>query len=75
MNSSELLDPKSICHVLVSPRKRAAKTFELLFKDLPELPPHEFTEEVREWDYGDYEGLQPAEIKERDRYWSIWRTG
>ena len=73
--NKELLDPSSICHAFVSPRQRASKTFELLFSHLPDLPPHVLTEDVREWDYGDYEGLKPAEIKERDRYWSIWRTG
>ena len=46
-----------------------------LLANEPSPPPHEFAEEVREWDYGDYEGLTPAQLKEKDRYFSIWRTG
>ena len=49
--------------------------FQLLFANEADPPPHEFTEEVREWDYGDYEGLTPVQIKEKDRYFDIWRTG
>ncbi|KLO17076.1 phosphoglycerate mutase-like protein [Schizopora paradoxa] len=70
-----LIHPGTLCHIFVSPRKRAMTTFELLFANLPELPAHTITEDVREWDYGDYEGLTPAQIKEKDKYWSIWRTG
>jgi len=77
VGKGKLIDPDTLCYVFVSPRQRARKTFELLFNQLPgsELPKHEISEDVREWDYGDYEGLKPSEIKERDRYWSIWRTG
>lgn len=71
----EFLDPAKICHAFVSPRKRAKDTFDLLFEGCPNPPPFVITEEVAEWDYGDYEGLTPAQIKEKDRYWSIWRTG
>jgi probable phosphoglycerate mutase len=63
-----------LCHVFVSPRQRAYKTFELLFAKAG-VPKHQVTEDVREWDYGDYEGLKPDEIRARDKYWSIWRTG
>lgn len=74
-NHSELIDPVNICHVLVSPRIRARRTFELMFEGLPEQPSHEFTEDVREWDYGDYEGLKPAEILAIDPEWKIWYKG
>jgi sedoheptulose-bisphosphatase len=38
------------------------------------------TEAVREWDYGDYEGLTSAQIKELRKQqglgpWEIWRDG
>ncbi|KAH8120212.1 phosphoglycerate mutase-like protein [Phellopilus nigrolimitatus] len=75
VGEGKLLDPTTICHSLVSPRIRARRTFELLFSEQPQLPSHEFTEKVREWDYGDYEGLTPAQIKEKDKYFDIWRTG
>jgi broad specificity phosphatase PhoE len=71
----ELLDPKNICIVFVSPRQRAHKTFHLLFEHLPKTPDHILAEEVREWDYGDYEGLLSSEIKQKDPNWSIWTQG
>ena len=70
-----IIDPKNICTVLVSPRIRAHRTFHLLFDHIPEAPHHVITEEVREWDYGEYEGLLSSEIKERQPGWVIWRDG
>ena len=41
----------------------------------------EIMEDIREWDYGDYEGITSAEIRERRRGegiegdWDIWRDG
>ena len=61
--------------VLVSPRQRAHKTFHLLFEHVEEKPSHIITEEVREWDYGEYEGLRSSEIKEKNSTWSIWTDG
>ncbi|KAI0756605.1 phosphoglycerate mutase-like protein [Daedaleopsis nitida] len=75
VGEGRIIDPKNICTVFVSPRIRAHRTFHLLFDHLPELPHHVTTEEVREWDYGDYEGLKPAEIQERNPGWFIWRDG
>lgn len=46
-----------------------------MFDHLATPPSHVTTEEVREWDYGEYEGLKPAEIKERNPNWSIWKDG
>ncbi|KAG8986227.1 hypothetical protein FRB93_005485 [Tulasnella sp. JGI-2019a] len=71
----KMLDPDNLCHIFVSPRIRAQKTFNILFGILPELPPHTTTEDVREWDYGEYEGLTSAEIEERNPGWSIWCDG
>ena len=42
------------------------------------------TEEIREWDYGEYEGMKKAEVKELRRQkglekegveWTVWRDG
>jgi broad specificity phosphatase PhoE len=42
------------------------------------------TEEIREWDYGDYEGRKPAEVRAdrkargldgENRSWSVWSDG
>lgn len=70
----EIIDPKNLCIALVSPRQRAHNTFHLLFEHVTE-PQHEITEEVREWDYGEYEGLRPAEIKALNPTWKIWTDG
>ncbi|KAG6911538.1 hypothetical protein DXG01_011840 [Tephrocybe rancida] len=70
-----IIDPKNLCTVFVSPRERAHKTFYLLFGHLPELPHHILTEEVREWDYGEYEGLLSSEIKQKNPKWKIWDDG
>ncbi|KAI6031604.1 hypothetical protein PISMIDRAFT_671552 [Pisolithus microcarpus 441] len=69
------IDPKNICTAIVSPRIRAHKTFHLLFEHLSEFPDHLITEEVREWDYGEYEGLVRGEIVARDPEWDIWKSG
>jgi probable phosphoglycerate mutase len=85
VGAGKLLDPCRLAHVFVSPRARAVKTFELL------LPPSSdvvagkvtYTEDIAEWDYGDYEGLKTQEIrllrKERGldlkREWDIWSDG
>ena len=71
----ELIDTVNLCTVFVSPRQRAHKTFHLLFDHLPELPSHIITESVREWNYGEYEGLLPSEIKAKKADWTIWRDG
>jgi len=77
VGTGNLVDPANICYVFVSPRQRAHKTFHLLFADqnIPS-PAHEITEDVREWDYGDLEGLKPKEIKAKlGENWSIWKDG
>lgn len=81
----------------VSPRKRAQRTFELLNIGVSgPLPwqPHggssgglrcgatvEITDDIREWDYGDYEGITSPEIRRMraeqgiQGTWDIWRDG
>ncbi|KAI9060201.1 phosphoglycerate mutase-like protein [Trametes sanguinea] len=75
VGEGKLIDPKNICTVMVSPRVRAHRTFHLLFDHVPEPPHHVTTEEVREWDYGEYEGLLSSEIKQRNPNWTIWNDG
>jgi broad specificity phosphatase PhoE len=57
--------------VLVSPLLRARETCELC--GLGELA--EVREGLREWNYGDYEGLTTAEIRSGGPGWSLWRDG
>jgi sedoheptulose-bisphosphatase len=73
--SSELIDTINLQVVLVSPRRRAHDTFHHLTSHLPQTPNHVFTENVREWDYGDYEGLNTHEIKAKQPTWCIWTDG
>jgi probable phosphoglycerate mutase len=57
--------------VLSSPLLRAKKTCELVgLGDSAQL-----RDDLREWDYGDYEGLTSPEIHERDPGWNLWRDG
>ncbi len=57
--------------VLCSPLRRARETCALAgFADQAET-----CADLREWDYGDYEGLTSPEIRERDPGWVLWSTG
>ena len=65
-----------MCHILISPRRRAHETFHLLFGDETQAPSHEITNDVREWDYGEYEGLLSSEIRAKAGHdWDIWLDG
>lgn len=57
--------------VLTSPLRRAIETCRLAGFE----PRAQVCEELREWDYGDYEGLTTPQIRERDPEWSLWRDG
>ena len=57
--------------VLSSPLRRARETCELAgFSDRAEI-----VEDLREWDYGDYEGLTTPQIRESRPDWVLWRDG
>jgi probable phosphoglycerate mutase len=57
--------------VLTSPLSRARETAELAgYGDQAEP-----RDELMEWDYGEYEGLTTAEIRERRPGWSLWQDG
>ncbi|KAF9455055.1 phosphoglycerate mutase-like protein [Macrolepiota fuliginosa MF-IS2] len=75
VGEGKLIDPKNLCTVFVSPRQRAHKTFHLLFENAEKVPDHILTEEAREWDYGDFEGLLAQEILERRPGWNAWKDG
>ena len=53
--------------VLCSPRRRAQRTAELA-----SLVPYTVTDDLREWDYGAFEGLTIAEIRQGRPEWTIW---
>jgi broad specificity phosphatase PhoE len=57
--------------VLCSPLQRAATTCERAgLSDGAHIDP-----DLREWNYGDYEGLTAAEIRERSPNWNLWANG
>jgi probable phosphoglycerate mutase len=83
----------------VSPRKRAQRTLELLYLGCEEKLPWQeqrdaggvrteakvqITEDIREWDYGEYEGITSHQVHELRRKqgiggpkgaWDIWKDG
>ena len=56
---------------LTSPLRRARETCEIAgFGDRAEI-----CEDLREWDYGEYEGLTTPQIREDRPDWNLWRDG
>jgi broad specificity phosphatase PhoE len=62
-----LRDDRPLALVLSSPRSRALRTAELAGLTVDEV-----TEDVAEWDYGDYEGLSTPTIRETVPGWTVW---
>jgi broad specificity phosphatase PhoE len=57
--------------VLSSPLVRALETCRLAgYGEVARL-----TDDLKEWDYGDYEGRRTADIQEERPGWSLWRDG
>jgi probable phosphoglycerate mutase len=61
-----LLSGHRFAMVLSSPMKRAIDTCRLVG-----LSP-QISDDLQEWDYGDYEGLTTADIQKRAPGWTIW---
>ncbi len=53
--------------VLCSPRLRATETARLAGLTVDAID-----DDLAEWDYGDYEGLTSAQIRQQDPDWTIW---
>lgn len=64
------LDPAEFQLVLSSPRLRARRTAELAGFDN-----YEITDDLAEWDYGEFEGLTSVQIREQWPGWRIWFNG
>ncbi|BBH70540.1 phosphoglycerate mutase [Actinoplanes sp. OR16] len=61
---------RSFAAVLSSPRKRALRTAELAGLTVTEV-----TEDLAEWNYGEYEGITTKQIHETRPDWSLWTDG
>jgi len=66
-----VLVPVAFAAVLVSPLQRARRTAELAGLGAGALP----CSDLREWDYGDYEGITTAAIRQQQPDWLLWRDG
>ena len=60
----------SFRRVLTSPLQRSRRTASLAGYAAPDV-----VEDLREWDYGDYEGRTTAEIRTERPGWTVWRDG
>lgn len=64
-------DGRRFALVLTSPMLRARQTCLLAgFGNVGQIEP-----DLREWDYGDYEGLTTPQIQEQRPGWSLWKDG
>ena len=84
VGTGKLIDPAKFAHIFVSPRQRAQSTLDLLIgpeikERLQQAGKITTTEDIAEWDYGDYEGVHPDDIRARRREkgldWNIWVDG
>ncbi|KAI1680254.1 Histidine phosphatase superprotein [Pyrenophora tritici-repentis] len=85
VGAGKLIDPYCLTHIFVSPRARARKTFQLLLPSNSDVFVEKvtYTEDIAEWNYGDYEGLTDPQIKklrktkglDQERNWDIWTDG
>ena len=86
VGTGKIIDPPRITRLFISPRKRALRTYELLFDESMRdsfVGKVEITEDIREWDYGLYEGILPSQAKagrrerglDKVRPWNIWTDG
>lgn len=67
----EKLHDREFDLVLCSPLLRARETCRLAgLGDAAQL-----TDDLCEWDYGEYEGLTTPQIRERDPDWNLWSDG
>jgi broad specificity phosphatase PhoE len=57
--------------VFVSPLRRARETHSALELSIP----CQVRDDLLEWDYGDYEGLTPSDVRDLDPTWDLWTNG
>ena len=81
-----LIDPHKLALVLISPKQRARQTYDLMFSHATRQTllkdKNSFTEQLVEWDYGDYDGMKTSEIRDlrekrglNGKTWDHFRDG
>jgi probable phosphoglycerate mutase len=72
LGEGKLIDPAKLGQIYISPRLRAQETLKLLH--LPSNIPVETTELLREFEYGEYEGMKTSDIKAKtgNDKWETW---
>ncbi|AEV83834.1 phosphoglycerate mutase [Actinoplanes sp. SE50] len=68
--AGERLGGRTFAAVISSPRRRALRTAELAGLTVTEV-----TEDLAEWNYGEYEGITTRQIRESRPDWSLWVHG
>jgi broad specificity phosphatase PhoE len=68
--AGERLGGRTFAAVLSSPRRRALRTAELAGLTVTEV-----TEDLAEWNYGEYEGITTKQIRVERPDWSLWSDG
>jgi broad specificity phosphatase PhoE len=68
--AGERLGGRSFAAVISSPRRRALRTAELAGLTVTEV-----TEDLAEWNYGEYEGITTKQIRVDRPDWSLWTDG
>jgi probable phosphoglycerate mutase len=68
--AGERLGGRTFAAVVSSPRKRALRTAELAGLTVTEV-----TEDLAEWNYGEYEGITTRQIRADRPDWSLWVDG
>ncbi|KAL6947666.1 hypothetical protein ACO0RG_000242 [Hanseniaspora osmophila] len=81
------LDPNHVTYIFTSPRSRATHTKDIFLEHIPEKHRSQIKvivdDDLREWEYGDYEGKLTHEIialrksrgLDQEKPWNIWRDG
>ncbi|MEU4237642.1 histidine phosphatase family protein [Actinoplanes sp. NPDC026619] len=68
--AGERLAGRTFAAVISSPRKRALRTAELAGLKVTET-----SDDLAEWNYGEYEGITTPQIREKDPGWWLWTDG
>ncbi|OWB75488.1 phosphoglycerate mutase activity protein [[Candida] boidinii] len=84
--NNNFIEIENLKYIITSPRKRALQTRDLLLESISNDEKnsiiYDIDNDIREWDYGDYEGLKTDQIKElrksrglNSNDWEIWGNG